>query len=259
VVDTPCMSVSTSRKTSNLFFGLDSFVSTDATVVLGPVSKLAPLAAATAEIAPNTAADLINEEHDESIGSIGSSGSIGSNPTLPPNVSLEAGRALDQKLREIEQALKDEAQLLATKATRHRTLVDDSRADALVGLEPAPLPASWLIEGDPNPRSKIMTCSPEGGLVSGVWTCRAATFRFDYANFDETVHIIRGVAEVRIGHDVTYLRPGSIAYFPKGASSEWTVHEPIHKYFVQRNSNRGVRKLRGLLGRFRRSEPGGLG
>jgi uncharacterized cupin superfamily protein len=250
VVDTVCMSVSTSPKTSNLFFGLDSFVSTDATVVLGPVSKLASLAAANPDIAPNTAADLINEEQD---------GSFGSNPTLPPNVSLEAARALDQKLREIEQALKDEAQLLATKATRHRNLIDDSRDDALVGLEPAPLPASWLIEGDPSPRIKIMTCSPEGGLLSGVWTCRAATFRFDYATFDETVHIIRGVAEVRIGNEITYLRPGSIAYFPKGASSEWTVHEPIHKYFVQRNSNRGVRKLRGLMGRFRHSEPGGLG
>jgi uncharacterized cupin superfamily protein len=195
------------------------------------------------------ALDAANEAEDRRIGST----------PLPPNISVEAAAALDQKLREIEQALKEEAQLLATKATRHRALVDDSRDDALIGLEPAPLPASWHIDGDPSPRIKIMTCSPEGGLLSGIWTCRAATFRFDYANFDETVHIIRGVAEVRIGDEITHLRPGSIAYFPKGASSEWTVHEPIHKYFVQRNSNRGVRKIQGFMRHFRRSERGGLG
>jgi uncharacterized cupin superfamily protein len=185
---------------------------------------------------------------------------VGSDPSSAPNVSAEAARILDQKLREIEQSLKDEAQLLASKANRYReSLDDDTRDDALTGLDPAPLPASWHIEGDPRPRLKIMTCSPEGGLLSGIWTCRAAKFRFDYATFDETVHIIRGVAEVRIGNEVTHLRPGSIAYFPKGASSEWTVHEPIHKYFVQRNSNRGVRKMQRLLSRFRRSEQGGLG
>ncbi len=186
--------------------------------------------------------------------------SLGSNPSTPRNVSHEAAKALDQKLRDIEQGLKDEAQLLASKTNRYReTLDDDTRDDALIGLDPAPLPASWLIVGDPSPRLKILTCSPEGGLLSGIWTCRAATFRFDYATFDETVHIIRGVAEVRIGNEVTHLRPGSIAYFPKGATSEWTVHEPIHKYFVQRNSNRGVRKWQRLRSRFSRSEQGGLG
>ncbi len=177
----------------------------------------------------------------------------------PFHGAVQAALALDQKLREIEQALKDEAELMASKANRHRESLDHGRDDALVGLDHSPLPASWLIEGDPSPRIKIMTCSPEGGLLSGIWTCRAAKFRFDYATFDETVHIIRGVAEVRIGTEVTHLRPGSIAYFPKGASSEWTVHEPIHKYFVQRNSNRGVRKVRSFLARFRRAEPGVLG
>jgi uncharacterized cupin superfamily protein len=183
-------------------------------------------------------------------------------PWFPSNVSVEAALALDQKLLEIELVLKEQAQLLGSKNKRQREPADDdddARDDALVGLEPATLPASWLIEGDPSPRIKIMTCSPEGGLLSGIWTCRAATFRFDYATFDETVHIIRGVAEVRIGDEITHLRPGSIAYFPKGASSVWTVHEPIHKYFVQRNSNRGVRKLRNLLQRFRKTEQGGLG
>ena len=226
-----------------------------------PITMNAPIAAdapsalvadapeGTSPLSEPSALDAANEAEDRRIGSM----------PLPPNISVEAATALDQKLREIEQALKEEAQLLATKATRHRTMVDDSRDDALIGLEPAPLPASWHIEGDPSPRIKIMTCSPEGGLLSGIWTCRAATFRFDYANFDETVHIIRGVAEVRIGNEITYLRPGSIAYFPKGASSEWTVHEPIHKYFVQRNPNRGVRKIQSLMRRFRRSEQGGLG
>jgi uncharacterized cupin superfamily protein len=212
------------------------------------ISPVTPQDLSRVRTEPN-ALDAANEAEDRRIGST----------PLPPNISVEAAAALDQKLREIEQALKEEAQLLATKATRHRALVDDSRDDALIGLEPAPLPASWHIDGDPSPRIKIMTCSPEGGLLSGIWTCRAATFRFDYANFDETVHIIRGVAEVRIGDEITHLRPGSIAYFPKGASSEWTVHEPIHKYFVQRNSNRGVRKIQGFMRHFRRSEPGGLG
>jgi uncharacterized cupin superfamily protein len=198
-------------------------------------------------------------ENSEDPHNLPQEGSLASGTSFAPNVSVEAALALDQKLLEIEQALKDEAQLLSAKANRSRESLDDSRDDALMGLSPAPLPASWLIDGDPSPRLKIMTCSPEGGLLSGIWTCRAAKFRFDYATFDETVHIIRGVAEVRIGDEITQLRAGSIAYFPRGASSEWTVHEPIHKYFVQRNSNRCVRKIRGLLARFRKSEQGGLG
>ena len=91
-----------------------------------------------------------------------------------------------------------------------------------------------------------------------VWTCRPATFRFDYTNFDETVHVISGLAEVRIGDELITLRAGSTVYFPRGTRAVWTVHEPIHKYFVQRNRSRGVRKLRGLLNRIR-SEQSGLG
>ena len=182
-----------------------------------------------------------------------------SEATPPSPKALETARSLDLKLSEIEQALKDEAQLLASKAHRYAELPDEVRDDALIDLSPAPLPAAWLIEGDPCPRIKITTCSPDGGLLSGIWTCRVAKFRFDYPTFDETVHIIRGSADVRIGDEVTKLRAGSIAYFPKGASAEWTVHEPIHKYFVQRNANRGVRKIRSLLNRVTGSTQTGLG
>ena len=278
VVDSDPMSAISSPHPSNSSFELDSFVPRELSIKDGSVCTCQAETAANRGLTqtatrPGTdsglelqaAADLDSQTTPSQIGTSSPGRDPNddedrrSNRVLSPNISVEAAQALDHKLREIEQALKDEAQLLATKATRQRALVDDSRDDALVGLEPAPLPATWLIDGDPSPRIKIMTCSPEGGLLSGIWTCRAATFRFDYATFDETVHIIRGIAEVRIGNEITYLRPGSIAYFPKGASSEWTVHEPIHKYFVQRNSNRGVRKMQRLLGRLRRSEHGALG
>lgn len=177
--------------------------------------------------------------------------------TQTPNP--EASAVLDQKLGEIEQVLKGEAEIIASRMRRFGDIADETRDDALVNLSPAPLPSSWHIEGDPAPRMKFTSCSDDGGLLSGIWTCRPATFQFNYTSFDETVHVIRGVAEVRIGHEVTHLRAGSVAHFPRGTRSEWTVHEPIHKYFVQRNRSRGVRKVAKFFNLFRRSQPGSLG
>ncbi len=257
------MPVLTTPNLSNTFFVLDSFV----TAQSPETGKNIPASTEYFDTAtsPHTTNSPLSAQTTEGI-QLGADPDLRSSPPLPSPVSVEAAMVLDQKLREIEQSLKDDAQWLTMKASRYRESFgddrlddrDEDRDDALVGLEPAPIPPSWHLEGDPSPRVKIMTCSPEGGLLSGIWTCKAAKFRFDYANFDETVHIIRGIAEVRIGDETTYLRPGSIAYFPKGATSEWTVHEPIHKYFVQRNPNRGVRKIRAWLQRFSGTERGGL-
>lgn len=145
---------------------------------------------------------------------------------------------------------------LPTPDLIERSIVRD---DGLEGLSDAPLPASWLIEGDPKPRIKFATFSPEGGLVSGIWTCEPAVFRFDYATFDETIHVLAGYADVQIGNEITKLRPGSTVYFPRGASSVWTVHEPIHKYFVQRNRNRVIRKLQAIASKIQGKPAGGLG
>ena len=114
------------------------------------------------------------------------------------------------------------------------------RSDAMFGhdrpddLVPAPLPAGWVIAGTPDPRMKVLSCSDDGVLVSGIWVCDPGQFRFEYA-CDETIHLITGLVDVRVGEAWRTLSPGCTAYFPRGTTAEWTVHHRVQKYFVLRN------------------------
>jgi uncharacterized cupin superfamily protein len=120
--------------------------------------------------------------------------------------------------------------------------------DGNEGLEPAPLPASWIRSGNPQPRMRFTAMATDGSTASGIWTCGPGVFTFIY-DFDEWVHVIGGSVLVEAGAFSRRLRAGSVAFFPRGLTTVWHVDDHVHKFFVQKNPPRALRIVRKLLGR----------
>ncbi len=116
-------------------------------------------------------------------------------------------------------------------------------SDADDDLEPAPLAPGWVLVGDPKPRMRVTNTSADGTTVAGVWCCEPSRFTFVYGT-DEFVHIISGRVTVVAGTNVHELVPGSTVLFPRGLTTQWTVHEAVHKVFVLRHPTKLTRTIR---------------
>ena len=91
-----------------------------------------------------------------------------------------------------------------------------------------------VLSGEPAARVAWLRTTPagDGALYAGMFTVEPSSFRYTFAG-DESIHVLDG--EVRIaldGAETVTLGPGSIASFPKGAASTWTVVHPLRKFFV---------------------------
>lgn len=118
------------------------------------------------------------------------------------------------------------------------------------GLTDSPLTDGWVLDGDPRPRMKVNATAPGGAISSGVWCCEPSRFTFIY-DMDEFIHLIEGRVTVVAGRHVHQLGPGSTVLFPKGLTTEWTVHESVRKVFVLANPPRWrrlARRARGAIG-----------
>jgi uncharacterized cupin superfamily protein len=109
-------------------------------------------------------------------------------------------------------------------------------APADVELNPAPIPADWVIEGNPQARAKRLAKSADGTSTIVAWSCTAGRFKWKYI-VDETIHLISGEVfvtdengnERRVG-------PGDMVFFPAGAVSTWHVPDHVRKLAVCRHS-----------------------
>lgn len=103
-------------------------------------------------------------------------------------------------------------------------------------LKPAPIPAEWVIEGNPQARSRRLSTSPDTTSSTMVWTCTPGKFHWHY-NVDETLYILEGEVFVTNEKDeVRCLGPGDIAFFPAGSDSVWRVTKDIRKIAFCRQS-----------------------
>ena len=103
-----------------------------------------------------------------------------------------------------------------------------------IGLEPAPFPVQWVMEGRPQAYAKEIARSRDGTMTVTIWSCTTGRFRWQYT-VDETVHIVSG--EVFIldhGNSERRLGPGDTAFFPAGSSSIWRVTRDVLKVAVCR-------------------------
>jgi uncharacterized cupin superfamily protein len=109
-------------------------------------------------------------------------------------------------------------------------------APADVKLDPAPIPASWIIEGNPQASSVQLAASADGASTIMAWACTAGRFKWHYT-VDETIHIISGEVYVTDEKDnVRRIGRGDMAFFPAASVSTWYVPDRVRKLAVCRQS-----------------------
>jgi uncharacterized cupin superfamily protein len=105
-----------------------------------------------------------------------------------------------------------------------------------VDLDPAPIPADWIIEGNPQARSKRLAASADGTSTVMAWSCTAGRFKWHYT-VDETIHLISGEVFVTDENDnVRRVGPGDMVFFPAGSVSTWYIPDHVRKFAVCRHS-----------------------
>jgi hypothetical protein len=112
-------------------------------------------------------------------------------------------------------------------------------------LDPGPILPEWIEQGSPVASFKVLASTPDKGLAVGVWHCTAGAFRWHF-DCDEIVLILSGAVEVEHDGQRHVLDAGSLALFPVGSVSRWTVRDHVRKLFVHRHPTPLARKLVGL-------------
>lgn len=102
-------------------------------------------------------------------------------------------------------------------------------ADTKASTRPTPINPAWVVEGDPQARSAILSTSPDAAAFAILWECTAGRFDWHY-DIDEWVHVIEGSVVVSApGQAPMILVPGSVALFPKGLVAHWHVETYVRK------------------------------
>jgi len=97
-------------------------------------------------------------------------------------------------------------------------------------LDPWPLEASQIVAGSPQASGTILWKSADSTLANGIWECTPGTF--DWQHADETLCVVAGRATIAPeGGEPFEIGPGSVAFFPAGTRTRWTIHETIRKAF----------------------------
>jgi uncharacterized protein len=116
---------------------------------------------------------------------------------------------------------------VATKATAVGALKASVR-DAV--LDPWPIPAEQVLEGDPQASGCLLWKSDDSKLANGIWECTPGLFRWVHA--DETLCLVDGKATVTPeGGEPFEIRPGDVVFFPEGTTTEWRVEQTVRKAF----------------------------
>ena len=113
------------------------------------------------------------------------------------------------------------------------------------GLSPVPIVEAWILEGTPEARGKVLSCSTDEMAFTVMWDCTAGRFNWFY-DIDETVVIMEGSVTVRdaAGHSTT-LKPSDTFFFPAGTQFHWTVPRYVRKVaFVHIPMSHKMRWLR---------------
>ncbi len=127
---------------------------------------------------------------------------------------------------------------------------------------PAPIAASWILEGSPTARTKFLSGSSDGTSNTYIWDCTAGRFRWRY-NCDETLYVLEGLAFVKDAQGIAHnLDPGMTVFFPAGSSAEWTVPQYVRKFAILRVPlpghlalvNRAYSKLKRMIWRDARGD-----
>jgi uncharacterized protein len=120
-------------------------------------------------------------------------------------------------------------------------------------LDPAPIPADWVLEGVPVARVRLLSGSTDGKGSTVMWDCTAGRFNWFY-DIDETVCLVQGSVMVKdAGGRVLHLKAGDTFYFAKGSRYEWTVERYVRKIaFIHVPMSQWTLQIRRLLKAIKR-------
>ncbi len=105
------------------------------------------------------------------------------------------------------------------------------------------IPKDWILDGEPQAKSALLSRSTDGMAVTVVWETTKGRFRW-YFNIDETVSVIDGEVFVTDEKNVERrLGPGDVAYFPGGSWSTWRVPDHLRKIAFIRHGVSGPAAL----------------
>lgn len=111
--------------------------------------------------------------------------------------------------------------------------VDILVSSSKVPLTDSPIPQSWILEGTPAARSRVLATSDDNSTMTMVWDCTAGRFNWFY-NLDEIVSVVAGGMTLTDHSGVRQVTAGDVIYFPAGSQAMWTVEDYIRKVAVIR-------------------------
>jgi uncharacterized protein len=96
-------------------------------------------------------------------------------------------------------------------------------------LADAPIDPSWILDGAPAARNRVLFHSSDKSAWTMVWECTAGAFRWTY-HFDETVHVLDGSVAITDAQGLTKtFRQGEVIFFPAGSVAEWRIDSHVRK------------------------------
>lgn len=106
-------------------------------------------------------------------------------------------------------------------------LVETSHCN--VDLKPSPIEPSWILEGNPEARSHVLSTSACGTTTTLIWSCTEGKFNW-YYDVDETIMILEGSIVLESeGKPPRRYGVGDVILFRDGARVKWHVERPVKK------------------------------
>ena len=124
-------------------------------------------------------------------------------------------------------------------------------------LDPSPIEPSWIIEGKPEARSRVLSASGCNTAKTVLWSCTEGKFNW-YYDLDETIVILEGSIVLESdGTPPKRYGAGDVIYFRAGAHAKWHVEGFVKKIAFLRLNNpfpigiaiRAINKLKSLIAR----------
>jgi uncharacterized cupin superfamily protein len=126
-----------------------------------------------------------------------------------------------------------------------------------ITLNPCPIRAAWILEGNPVARNKVLSHSQDGTANTLIWDCTAGKFNWFYS-IDETVYVLEGSVRLKDANGSRLVTAGDSVFFPAGSSAEWTVETYIRKVaFLRQPLSPSYLKLRAFVRRTKQLLKGG--
>lgn len=110
-----------------------------------------------------------------------------------------------------------------------KPLITAQSARSDIEWRPAPIDRSWIRDGNPTTRNRLLSQNRIADVSTYAWDCTAGEFDWHY-DLDETVYIVEGEVAVRddLGR-IFRLTVGDVAFFPAGCHAVWRVDDYVRK------------------------------